>query len=394
MLTSMPCTDAPYPDACGWLFTHHIKSLVRSSASAGCTNNHNCRPDSGYHNQDHVCHAAGNEPCQDQRHDAAVRQGVCCNCWLTCMQSRSKFHVVCGSAGMQVAHTRVNSQIGRCWGHWHCICELLEHADGVRHVVNARTAPVLQACPLATYRSAQHTPGCSHLHMQHIQLAAKRPQHSHLLWLQLIYYEYAVPYVILISCFLPMQENAKLDMASEMVGDAIDDALDNDEAEDETNELVDQVRGSFPCDICAGFGVWVFVGLYLACCLAPCQVTWHVVCCFHLLLCLSCGTLDHSLGLCYRCHWSLPGLPDSRLLHLLPYCAPPFSSLPTTYAASLQVPVQIPRLQVPIQTTATSLDTGAGRDRHWGPCLNGCCPRQEGRHQGGSPAGGGGARDG
>lgn len=38
------------------------------------------------------------------------------------------------------------------------------------------------------------------------------------------------------------RENAKLEMVGEMVGDALDDALDEEGAEEETGELVSQVR--------------------------------------------------------------------------------------------------------------------------------------------------------
>ena len=43
------------------------------------------------------------------------------------------------------------------------------------------------------------------------------------------------------------KENGKMDMASEMMGDAVDDALDDGEVEDETDDLMNQVCISSNC---------------------------------------------------------------------------------------------------------------------------------------------------
>ena len=44
-------------------------------------------------------------------------------------------------------------------------------------------------------------------------------------------------------------ENEKLDMGSEMMGDAIDDAMDDDEMEDETEDVVNQVLDDIGIDL-------------------------------------------------------------------------------------------------------------------------------------------------
>ena len=44
-------------------------------------------------------------------------------------------------------------------------------------------------------------------------------------------------------------ENEKLDMGSEMMGDAIDDAMDDDEMEDETDDVVSQVLDDIGIDL-------------------------------------------------------------------------------------------------------------------------------------------------
>ncbi|GAB4817674.1 hypothetical protein N2152v2_004720 [Parachlorella kessleri] len=45
------------------------------------------------------------------------------------------------------------------------------------------------------------------------------------------------------------QENARMEMASEMMDDALESTLDGDEVEDETNELVDQVLAGIGIDV-------------------------------------------------------------------------------------------------------------------------------------------------
>ncbi|CAN1827307.1 Vacuolar protein sorting-associated protein 2 homolog 1 [Linum perenne] len=45
------------------------------------------------------------------------------------------------------------------------------------------------------------------------------------------------------------RQNEKMEMTSEVMGDAIDDALDGDEEEEETNELVSQVLDEIGIDL-------------------------------------------------------------------------------------------------------------------------------------------------
>jgi len=50
------------------------------------------------------------------------------------------------------------------------------------------------------------------------------------------------------------KENAKMDMASEMIGDALDDALGSLEEEEETDELVGQVLDEIGVDMAGQLG--------------------------------------------------------------------------------------------------------------------------------------------